>query len=170
MKNSLIICQWYVARILPLNCEKFPQATIFHYLDDILIATKDNTALQIVVAEELEGICKAGLSIVEDKIQQFPPWKYLGYRLTEHAVVLQNIQLQENPMTLHELHELQKLIGSVSWIQTLLGITNQDLAALFDLLRRAMDLNSPRKLTQEVKAALNRVSTALQTHQAHRCN
>ncbi|NXB80856.1 POK8 protein, partial [Donacobius atricapilla] len=109
----------------------------------------------------------AGFQVAEDKIQQSPPWKYLGYRLTEHMVTSQALQLQEDPAT---LHDIQKLIVSITWIWTLLGITNQDLAPLFDLLKADMNLNSPRELTQEAKTALNKISTALQTRQAHRCD
>lgn len=77
MRNSLTVCQWYVVKILSPVCGKFPQSTILNYMDDIFIATKDNTALQIVAAGAIDGICKAGLSMAEEKMQQSPPWKYL---------------------------------------------------------------------------------------------
>lgn len=59
---------------------------------------------------------------------------------------------------------------NINWIQPLSGITNQDLAPLFALQKADTALNSLRTLTKEAQDALNKVSTAIQSHQAHRFN
>ncbi|NXM17580.1 POK19 protein, partial [Ploceus nigricollis] len=73
----------------------------------------------------------------------------------------------EKPET---LHDLQKLLGTINWVRSLLGITKEDLVLLFALLSSGSGLNSPRQLTDEARDALDKVSHAIQTRQAHRIN
>ncbi|NWS24892.1 POK6 protein, partial [Polioptila caerulea] len=42
------------------------------------------------------------------------------------------------------LQDLQQLLGRINWMRPILGITNYDLASLFDLLRGDNDIKSPR--------------------------
>ncbi|NXR82783.1 POK19 protein, partial [Pycnonotus jocosus] len=42
------------------------------------------------------------------------------------------------------LQNLQQLLGEVNWIRPILGITNDELGSLFDLLRGDCDIRSPR--------------------------
>ncbi|NXJ85710.1 POK10 protein, partial [Trogon melanurus] len=40
------------------------------------------------------------------------------------------------------LNDLQKLLGTITWIHPSFGITTEELSHLFDLLRGDLDLNS----------------------------
>ncbi|NWT49325.1 POK11 protein, partial [Chroicocephalus maculipennis] len=41
------------------------------------------------------------------------------------------------------LHDVQKLLGTITWVRPLLGISNSDLSPLFELLKGDSDLGSP---------------------------
>lgn len=62
---------------------------------------------------------------------------------------------------------MQRLLGAITWVRPLLGITNRGLQPLFDLLKGDSAPNSPRYLTEEARHSLNKVSSPIQTHQAH---
>ncbi|RMC04239.1 hypothetical protein DUI87_19058 [Hirundo rustica rustica] len=166
-KNSPTICQWFVAKVLTLGHKELPQAIIYHYMDDIFIAAENNSALDAVPKATVTAIQQAGLTIVEEKIQQMPPWKYLGLKILPQTIQHQLLQLNENPQT---LHDLQKLLGTINWVGPLLGITNEDLSPSFVLLKGDPESNSSGQLTDEARDALDKVSQAIQTHQAHRIN
>ncbi|NWV91682.1 POK18 protein, partial [Machaerirhynchus nigripectus] len=53
---------------------------------------------------------------------------------------------------------LQKLLGTINWIRSLLGITTEELSPLFQLLKGDPDLSSPRQLTKTAQKALETVS------------
>ncbi|NWZ15616.1 PO113 protein, partial [Agelaius phoeniceus] len=108
----------------------------------------------------------AGLKISITKIQEVPPWKYLGWKMTEKTVTPQKIQLQTSVNT---LQDSQQLLGEINWVRPVLGITNDELAPLFNLLRGSCVINSPRTLTPEAGAALDKVMECLQRQQAHHC-
>ncbi|NXB65931.1 POK18 protein, partial [Struthidea cinerea] len=93
------------------------------------------------------------------------PWKYLGMSITDKTITLQKIIINDNPRTLQELHQL---CGSINWIRPMLGLTMEDLAPLFNLLRGNDDLTSPRTLTEEAKDSIRKVQDALSSRQAHR--
>lgn len=63
---------------------------------------------------------------------------------------------------------MQQLYGSINWVRPLLGISSEDLAPLFNLLRGDGALKSPRSMTPEAQAAVAGVQEALSAHQAHR--
>ncbi|NXH65041.1 POK18 protein, partial [Rhabdornis inornatus] len=46
--------------------------------------------------------------------------------------------------SVHNLQDLQQLLGEINWIRPILGITNDELAPLFDLLRGDCNIKSPR--------------------------
>ncbi|KAF1400620.1 hypothetical protein FQV23_0002630, partial [Spheniscus humboldti] len=52
----------------------------------------------------------------------------------------QSITLQSDIKT---LNDLQKLIGTTSWVRPLLGIDNSMLTPLFELIKGAPELTSP---------------------------
>ncbi|KFO63230.1 hypothetical protein N302_03932, partial [Corvus brachyrhynchos] len=99
------------------------------------------------------------------KIQCVSPWKYLGLKIRKTTIVPQPIKLIDNPKTLQEPHQL---CGSINWVRTWLGISTEDLAPLFNLLRGDRDLQSPRTLTAEAKTSLLKVWWALEEQKAHR--
>lgn len=72
MQNSPTICQWFVAEVLDPFRKKHPQTTMYHYIHDILIATKTSSALDIAPRATTTAVQWAGLTIDEGKIQQMP--------------------------------------------------------------------------------------------------
>ncbi|NXH51293.1 POK11 protein, partial [Rhabdornis inornatus] len=106
-----------------------------------------------------------GFEISKDKIQFSSPWTYLGLRIQDQTVVPQQLVIRDDPKTLRDLHQLW---GSINWVRPLLGITTEDLAPLFNLLRGSEDLDSPRELTAEARQLIQKVQEALTSRQAHR--
>ncbi|OWK60867.1 Endogenous retrovirus group K member 6 Pol protein [Lonchura striata] len=74
--------------------------------------------------------------------------------------------INDSPKSLRDLHQL---CGSLNWIRPWLGLTTGELSPIFNLLRCGEDLDSPRALTQEAKAALEKIQSTLADRQAHRC-
>lgn len=116
-------------------------------MDDILLAAENYLLLHKALTAITAAIQTASLTINE-KIQKMPPWRYLGLQILSQTIQPQPLQLKDNPQM---LHDLQKLLGSISRVRPLLGITNEDLAPLFVLLRGDSTLNSPRQQTTEAK-------------------
>ncbi|NWW64058.1 POK18 protein, partial [Ifrita kowaldi] len=165
MKNSPTICQWYVAKVLsPIQAEE-EQAVILHYMDDVLVCCPDDKQLERVLTKVTKALEAHGFELQADKIQRTSPWKYLGLRITETTVVPQPVQIKTNPRT---LQELQQLCGSLNWVRPWLGLTNGDLAPLFNLLRGQSDLLSPRSLTPEARESIRKAEKALSEKQANR--
>ncbi|KAF4805459.1 endogenous retrovirus group K member 18 Pol protein-like protein [Turdus rufiventris] len=84
--------------------------------------------------------------------------------ICERTIVPQQLTIRDNPKTLRDLHSL---CGSIKWIRPLLGITTEDLASLFNLLRGNEDPDSPRTITPEAREAITKVQEALSSRQAH---
>lgn len=78
LKNSLTICQWYVARALSPVWKKFLKVKIIHYMDDLLTAASTQQKLQKACDCVIAEVQKAGLEVSVSKIQEVAPWKYLG--------------------------------------------------------------------------------------------
>ncbi|NWU37378.1 POK8 protein, partial [Hylia prasina] len=161
---SPAICQWYVATILSPIRKTFPDCVILHYIDDILLCAKDSQQLDTVLNETISAIEAAGFEIQTDKIQKTSPWNYLGLRAHQQTITPQQIVIKDNPKN---LHDLQQLCGSINWICTIIGISSEDLALLFNLLRGDSAPNSPRSLMPEAKQAIQKVQEALSQQRAH---
>ncbi|KFP56027.1 hypothetical protein N322_00491, partial [Cariama cristata] len=131
MKNSPTICQQYVATALAPIRRQYLQLLCYHYMDHILLAGKPTKDLTSIAQEVIKSLKNYGLQIAEEKVQQAAPWKYLEWKIMEHTIQPQTVQLQTNIST---LNDLQKLLGNINWIRTVIGINNQVLAPLFDLL------------------------------------
>ncbi|NXL17591.1 POK11 protein, partial [Setophaga kirtlandii] len=159
MKNSPAICQMFVARGLSSIREYFPDAIIFHYVDVILICPETYYYLETVLKKTIQVIEGARFEIATKKIQCTGPWTYLGlWIISQRTIVPQQLTIKDNPKTLRDLHQL---CGSISWVHSLLGITTDDLAPLFNLLGGCDDLDSPRTITPEARVAIQKVSEAL---------
>ncbi|RMC04325.1 hypothetical protein DUI87_19144 [Hirundo rustica rustica] len=61
---------------------------------------------------------------------------------------------QNKIRTLADVHQL---CGVLNWVRPWLGLTTEDLAPLFELLKGGEELSSPRVLTPEAKKALEKV-------------
>ncbi|KAF1486872.1 hypothetical protein FQV17_0000474, partial [Megadyptes antipodes antipodes] len=131
------ICQMYVARALSPIREKYLDLICYHYMDDILIARRDPKELATVMTDMLEGLKKYSLQIAPEKVQVQAPWKYLGWKILEHMIQPQPITLQSDIKT---LNDLQKLVGTINWVCPMLGIDNDMLTPLYELLKGAPEL------------------------------
>ncbi|TRZ06538.1 hypothetical protein HGM15179_020569 [Zosterops borbonicus] len=166
LKSSPFICQQYVASLLsPVHAER-KDAIILHYMDDVLVCAPNDSILQHTFDLVVKVLTSAGFQLQEDKVQRMPPWKYLGLEITARTVVPQKLEIQCNLKTLAYLHSL---CGSLNWVRPWLGLTNEDLAPPFNLLKGERELVSPRELTPEAKTAIEKVQKALSERQAHRC-
>ncbi|RMB89189.1 hypothetical protein DUI87_34451 [Hirundo rustica rustica] len=165
LKNSPTICQWFVAQALCPAREKHPGAKIIHYMDDLLIAAPTQQELQRARDYVITEVQNAGLEISTSKIQEIAPWKYLGWKITEQTVKPQKIEIRTE---VNNLQDLQQLLGEVNWMRSILGITNDELEPLFNLLKGDSNIKSHRSLTPEAREALEKIAGALQQRQAHR--
>jgi hypothetical protein len=78
MANSPTMCQEFVTSALELLRQKFNQAYIVHYMDDILLSHPNLDILQILLSHVLEQLPKWGLIVAPDKVQKQSPFSYLG--------------------------------------------------------------------------------------------
>ncbi|NXR70548.1 POK11 protein, partial [Rhadina sibilatrix] len=166
MKNSSTICHHFMAQALSPARQKHPRSIILHYMDDLLIAAPTQTEMEQTHDSVVAEIQNAGLEISTSKIQEMPPWKYLGWRMTEQRITPQKTQLRTSVNT---LQDLQQLLGEINWVRPVLGISNDVLGPLFDLLKGGCDIKPPRTLTPEAQAALEKVTEAFHRRQAHHC-
>lgn len=164
MRNSPVLCQWYVSEVLSPTRKAHPKAIIYHYMDDLLISAPHADTLEKVLQETIKTIQSAGMEINPDKIQRTSPWSYLGVRISERTITPQQLVIQDNPQTLRDLHQL---CGAINWVRPLLGLTNEDLAPLFHLLKGGEGLDSPRNITPDARKAIDKVQLALSSRQAH---
>ncbi|NWS99282.1 POK18 protein, partial [Mionectes macconnelli] len=58
-------------------------------------------------------------------------WKYLGLIVNTSTVTPQKEELRTDIRT---LHDVQKLVGDLQWIRSIVGITNEDLQPFLQLL------------------------------------
>lgn len=113
MKNSPVICQWYVATLLSPVRAEVGEAIILHYMDDVLVCAPQEKLLQSTLDRVIEVLTTAGLTLQEEKVQKMPPWKYLGLEITAKTIVPQKLAFNSNPKTLADLHSL---CGTLNWL------------------------------------------------------
>lgn len=65
------------------------------------------------------------------------------------------------------MNDLQKLLGTINWVQPLIGISAEDLHPLFKLLEGDLDILSPWHLMPTTAAALNTAITKMTQQTAH---
>ena len=61
--------------------DQFPQVYITHYMDDILLAHRDENTLLETYGLLQQSLSHAGLIIAPEKVQRHPPFQYLGHML-----------------------------------------------------------------------------------------
>uniref|UniRef100_A0A674GEA6 Uncharacterized protein n=1 Tax=Taeniopygia guttata TaxID=59729 RepID=A0A674GEA6_TAEGU len=164
LKCSPTICQQYVASLLTPVRAATEGVIIQHYMDDILICAPNGDLLTHALNLTTDALVAAGFELQEDKIQKMPPWKYLGLEITKRTIIPQKLAIKNKIRT---LADVQQLCGSLNWVRPWLGITNRDLAPLFDLLKGGEESSSPRELTPEAQAALIKVQENMSARQAH---
>ncbi|RMB95946.1 hypothetical protein DUI87_27586 [Hirundo rustica rustica] len=167
MKNSPVICQWFVASLLSPVRAAADKAIIHHYMDDVLVCAPNDDVLSHALDLTINALIAAGFELQEEKVQRMPPWRYLGLEISKRTIVPQKLEIKTNVSTLADLHQL---CGALNWVRPWLGLTTEDLAPLFNLLKGGEELCSPRTLTPEAKSALEKVQDCMSTRQAHRCD
>ncbi|RMB94016.1 hypothetical protein DUI87_29604 [Hirundo rustica rustica] len=167
MKVSPIICQWYVASLLSPVRVAAEKAIIHHYMDDVLVCAPTDDVLSHALDLTINALVVAGFELQEDKVQRMPPWRYLGLEIGKRTIVPQKLEIKAKIQTLADVHQL---CGALNWVRPWLGLTTEDLAPLFNLLKGGEELSSPRELTPEAKEALEKVQHLMSTWQVHRCD
>ncbi|KFP14580.1 hypothetical protein Z169_11651, partial [Egretta garzetta] len=137
MKNSPTICQWFVAQALSTVRNKYKNVYCYHYMDDILLAASSKELLDTVEKDARHSLLEFGLVIAPEKVQWQEPWKYLGMNVLKRTVSPQPIQLKLEVKT---LNDVQKLAGMLNWLRPYLGLTNEQMQPLLQLLKGDIDL------------------------------
>lgn len=70
--------------------------------------------------------------IAPEKVHREPPWKYLGWVITQLHVRPQKLMLR---MDIQTLNDAQKLLGDLQWLRPIVGLSNNDLNSLRPLLK-----------------------------------
>lgn len=162
MKYSPTICQFLVGQILLPIRERFPDAYIIHYMDDILLAASTTATVEALLEATTQQLQVRNLIVSEEKIQFKEPFNYLRYVMTKQTVKPQKMSVRlDNTRT---LNDFQKLLGNINWLWPSLGIPNYALKNLFKTLEGPSDINSSLTLTlsakQELKLVEERISKA----------
>ncbi|RMB92839.1 hypothetical protein DUI87_30733 [Hirundo rustica rustica] len=164
MRNCPVLCQWYAAHALYGVHKQFPGAHVYHYMDDILVAEPTQDELLRIQPQLLDALHSCGLQVAPEKIQQQPPWKYLGVKILEWTIRHQDVEFVQSVKT---LNDAQKLVGVIPWLCPYLGLTTAQLSPVFELLKGDTDLKSPRELTPEARKVLEEVQQAVLAHQVY---
>lgn len=154
------IRQWFVDQALFPWRQNHCEAIVYHYMDDILIATKE----ELPSESEQELICqlnKWGLTIAPEKVQRHAPWAYLGTVVTETHIRPQKMKITK---TIHTVNDVQQLVGDIRWLHVYGGITNEETAPLLELLKNAQYPGEERKLTREAELALHHIEKRSAQH------
>ncbi|RMC19185.1 hypothetical protein DUI87_03790 [Hirundo rustica rustica] len=106
------------------------------------------------------GSPQPGFELREYKVQKMPPWRCLGLEIGKRTIVPQKLEIKAKIETLADVHQL---CGALNWVRPWLGLTTEDIAPLFNLLKGGEELSSPRELTPEAKEALGKVQHLMST-------
>ncbi|RMC22175.1 hypothetical protein DUI87_03048 [Hirundo rustica rustica] len=134
-------------------------------MDDVLVCAPNDDMLSHVLGLTVDALVAAGFELQEEKVQRMPPWKYLGLKIGKRTIVPQKLAIKTKVSSLADVHQL---CGALNWVRPWLGLTTNDLAPLFNLLKGGEELSSPRVLTPEAEKALEKVQDAMSKRQAHR--
>ncbi|RMB89904.1 hypothetical protein DUI87_33678 [Hirundo rustica rustica] len=78
VKNSPVICQWYVASLLSAVHAAAEKAIIHHYMDDVLVCAPNDDVLTHMLDMTINALIVAGFKLQESKVQRMPPWQVPG--------------------------------------------------------------------------------------------
>ncbi|RMC09749.1 hypothetical protein DUI87_13536 [Hirundo rustica rustica] len=113
------------ARALSGVRKQFPDAHVYHYMDDILVATPTQDELLRIQPQLLNALHSHGLQVAPEKVQQRPPWKYLGVKILEWTIRHQEVQFVQSVKT---VNDAQKLVYRIEpSIDVTVFITTPDL-------------------------------------------
>uniref|UniRef100_A0A6I8NBJ4 Reverse transcriptase domain-containing protein n=1 Tax=Ornithorhynchus anatinus TaxID=9258 RepID=A0A6I8NBJ4_ORNAN len=157
MVNSPTLCQWYVGKILEDNRSQYPDATLSHYMDDILLSHPSPGRLHSLTIAVVEHLRRYGLVVAPEKVQDTEAFLYLGFSLLGDRVTQRAPQIEFDRYT--TLNDMQRLVGQIQWLRASLSIPSGLMEPLYDLLKGNPNLRSPREWTT---AAKDTVQTILQ--------
>ncbi|KAL6046444.1 hypothetical protein STEG23_021405 [Scotinomys teguina] len=160
MANSPTMCQLFVAAALEPLRTRFPNLRCLHYMDNILLAAKEESILQEAYCSLVQLLKEKGLCVAPEKVQQSKVVNNLGSKITSHCVVPQKVALRKDHLC--TLNDFQKLLGDINWIIGSLQMANYELKPLYDILVGDAALDSPRQLTSEARVALSKIEDRLQ--------
>ncbi|TRZ08545.1 hypothetical protein HGM15179_018558 [Zosterops borbonicus] len=143
------------------------KAIIYHYTDDVLVCAPNDDLLTHALDLTVNALIAAGFELQEQKVQKMSPWKYLGLEIGKRTIVPQKLAIKTKIETLADVHQL---CGALNWVRPWLGLSTEDLASLFNLLKGREGLSSPRSLTPEARKALEKVQHLMSTRQASQCD
>ncbi|TRZ07766.1 hypothetical protein HGM15179_019342 [Zosterops borbonicus] len=133
-------------------------------MNDILVTASSQDELQRIQPQLIHALHSNGLQVALEKIQQQPPFKYLGVKILERTIQHQEVQFEHSGRT---LNDAQKLVDIITWLGLYLELTTGQLSPVFDLLKGDIDLKSPRTLTPEACQVLEEVQRAVSARQVH---
>ena len=107
------MCQVYATTALQPLRKKYSQMYIIHYMDDILLTTREKVLLA-AYADLQYDLRQAGLIIEPEKVQKEYPYQYLGHELLQKGICPQKLQIRLD--TLKTLNDFQKLLGDINWL------------------------------------------------------
>ncbi|RMC15203.1 hypothetical protein DUI87_07387 [Hirundo rustica rustica] len=113
MKNSPVICQWYVASSLSPVRVAAEKAIVHRYMDDVLVCAPCNYVLSHALDLTINALVVARFELQEDKVQQMPPWRYLGLEIGKRTIVPQKFEIKAKIKTLADVHQL---CGALNWV------------------------------------------------------
>ena len=166
MANSPTMCQLFVGEALQPVRDAFPKLRIVHYIDDVLLASKNKESLDEAYIKLVKELEMKQLFIAPDKVQMGNLGEFLGARITPHFITPQKIELRKDH--LKTLNDFQKLLGDINWIRPYMRLSNFELIPLFDILKGDPQLSSPRALTPEARVALEKVERCLEKAKLYR--
>lgn len=159
MANSPTMCQLFVNQALTPAREKYPNVIMCHYMDDVLLCTKQSEMVEKVYVEVIAYLARAGLVIATEKVQKSDVGKFLGAVITPDIIQPQKVQIRRD--SLQTLNDFQKLLGDITWIRPYLHVPTAELKPLYDILEGETHISSPRILTKEAATALKKVEKAI---------
>uniref|UniRef100_A0A5F9DK32 Uncharacterized protein n=1 Tax=Oryctolagus cuniculus TaxID=9986 RepID=A0A5F9DK32_RABIT len=160
MANSPTMCQLFVGQAIGPLRKRFSSLKCIHYMDDILLAAKDEFVLDDGFAYLIQLLESKKLFIAPEKVQKGSIATYLGSCITSTQIVPQKVELRKD--SLKTLNDFQRLLGDINWVRGYLNLPNYELKPLYVILRGDSALDSPRCLTPEAREALEKVEKKLQ--------
>ena len=97
MINSPTLCQEFVARSLQSLRQEYPNYSLYHYMDDLLLAAPSIAEHDEFFLKVHEALRLYNLQISPEKIQKDFPISYLGTILEQHRIRPQKLQIRRDP-------------------------------------------------------------------------
>lgn len=92
----------------------------YHYIDSTFLGSENKRQLSTLKQCAVINLKSSVLVIAPEKVQKQMPWKYLGLLVTNTQIVPQPVKLDIEGKA---VTDAQKLVGSIDWLRSYLGIT-----------------------------------------------